>query len=113
MLARERLMPAPGFARRRSMYLGGAMRGSTHLAVVVDSSSMVPRRTAALALRWRRLAWGDMTAGLFWRGAFDDRDPRFMCTLRTVRRGERGRARLTRAVILPRRSSRRCTKHSV
>ena len=76
-------MPAPGLARRRSVYLGGAMRGSTCPAVFVDSSSMVPRRTAALALRCRRLAWGDMAAGLFGPGAFADRGARFMCTLRT------------------------------
>jgi hypothetical protein len=51
MLARERLMPAPGFARRRSVYFGGARRLSTRPAVLVDCSSIVPRRTAAVALR--------------------------------------------------------------
>jgi hypothetical protein len=50
MLARERLMPAPGFARRRSVYLGGAMRLST-LRGRVDWTSVVSRRIATLALR--------------------------------------------------------------
>jgi hypothetical protein len=92
MLARERLMPAPGLACRRSAYLGGAMRVSTRPAVFVDSSSMLPRRTSALALRCRRLAWGDMATGL-WRRAFDDRGARFISTLRTLLHGGHGRDR--------------------
>jgi hypothetical protein len=80
MLARDRLMPAPGFACRRSAYLGGAMRGSTWRAMFA-CSSVVSRRTAAVALRWRRLAWGDMTVGSFGRRAFGWRGELFMCSL--------------------------------
>jgi hypothetical protein len=77
MLARERLMPAPGFARRRSVYLGGAMRVSTRRGVS-DWISMVSRRTPAFALRWRRVACGDITPGFFGRGALGER---VMCSL--------------------------------
>jgi hypothetical protein len=79
MFARERLIPAPGRARLRSAYLGGAMRVSTWRAALVDSSSMVPRLTATLALRWRRLACGDMALGLF--RVFAAEDTRFMVSL--------------------------------
>jgi hypothetical protein len=58
MLARERLMPAPGLAWRRSAYFGGAIRLSTRRGRL-DWIRVEPRRTAALALRWRRLACGD------------------------------------------------------
>ena len=59
MPARERLIPAPGLARRRSAYFGGAMRLSTRRGTL-DSITVLPRRIAALALRCRRLAWGDI-----------------------------------------------------
>jgi hypothetical protein len=44
-------------------------------------SSVVSRRTAAVALRWRRLAWGDMTVGSFGRCAFGWRGELFTCFL--------------------------------
>ena len=72
MFARERLMPAPGRACWRSAYLGGAMRVSTRRGMS-DWISVVSRRTAAVALRWRRLAWGDVALGLFGPGAFGER----------------------------------------
>lgn len=72
MLARERLMPAPGFARRRSVYRGGAWRVSIRRGAS-DCSSIVSRRTAILALRCRRLACGDPVLGLSGRRAVDER----------------------------------------
>jgi hypothetical protein len=55
MFARERLIPAPGRARRLSAYFGGAMRLSTRRGTF-DSITVLPRRIAAFALRCRRLA---------------------------------------------------------
>ena len=82
MFARERLMPAPGRACCRSAYFGGAIRVSTRRGTS-DWTSVVSRRTAAVALRWRRLACGDMAPGLLRRLALADRgDERFMGSLR-------------------------------
>jgi hypothetical protein len=91
MLARERLMPAPGRARRRSAYLGGAKRVSTR-RVTSDWTSVVPRRTAAFALRWRRLAWGDAAAGSAGRPALGERGERFIEILPWLSRRRLGQA---------------------
>jgi hypothetical protein len=75
MLARERLMPAPGFAWCRSAYFGGAIRLSTRRGLV-DWIKVVSRRIVAFALRGRRLASRDIP--------FDCRFERLIAHLRPV-----------------------------
>jgi hypothetical protein len=69
VLARDRLMPAPGRAWWRSARFGGASRDSTRRGVL-DCTSIVSRRSAAVAR--------DLGGAPGGRPAFGERDERVM-----------------------------------